>query len=165
MTLRDAPQNAVRSGFMGVGDAMAPGGYLGILPSIYMGRQAALIAAGALDAGGATARRLAAFNYLTRGPVFRSLHAEGRMLAALAEVTDRQLDHLCQVLDGTRPMVAAGGTWRSLPFASLNWLLAQPALMGDDWSLLEQLAPALGIHGFALGASVPSRMSSSMLLR
>ncbi len=165
MTLRDAPRNAVRSGFMGVGDSMAPGGYLGILPSIFMGRQAALIAAGALDAGGATSRRLAAFNYLTRGPVFQSLQSEAQMVAALTEVTDRQLDRLCQILDGTHPIVAAGGAWRSLPFAGLNWLLSQPALMQDDWLLLEQLAPALGIHGFALGASAPTGVSSSLLLR
>jgi flavin-dependent dehydrogenase len=57
--VRDAPQRAVRDGFVGLDDAVTPGGQMGIVPAMYTGLRAAQVAAEAIRAGDTSAGRLA----------------------------------------------------------------------------------------------------------
>jgi digeranylgeranylglycerophospholipid reductase len=104
-----APAWSAVPGFIGVGDAITPAGYLGILPAIYLGRQAALVAAGAIESGDGTAAALEYYEQIVRRRVMPELKAEYRILAGLADLPDDGLDAFCRSL----------GTHRlSLPFSA-----------------------------------------------
>lgn len=143
----DAPDNVVRDHFMAVGDAISPAGYTGILPAIYQGRQAALIAAEALEGGDVSAAALAPFDDFFRSVTLPGLQAELRATRALLALHDYEVDRLCQALN-----------WLHLPFPFLlsnpyvtnetaSWLGRQFALDPEDGALVarvfEQAHPSL----------------------
>jgi flavin-dependent dehydrogenase len=102
MVVGSAPDRVTMTGFMGLGDAITPGGYLGILPAVYLGRQAALVAIEAIDAGDTSANRLALYEHLYRQRMLPDLKSEYRTLVALANMPDGDLDTFCQTLGDQR---------------------------------------------------------------
>ncbi len=123
--MADAPERIVVDGFMGVGDAVTPAGYLGILPAIYLGRQAALMAVEAIEAEDTSARRLAPYEVLFRQRMLPQLVAETRALAGVGQMTDED----------------AGEFWRTLapgqhalPFAAHTHAI--------QWDAVGRLNPA-----------------------
>ncbi len=116
MALAAAPVPLVAGGFLPIGDAIAPAGFLGILPAIQMGRQAALIAIDAIEAGDTSARRMEPFQHLVRQRILPGLLAEARSLTALARASDDEIEAFCENQE-TRPI--------KLPFSaqarSLEW--------------------------------------------
>lgn len=102
-----APAHVTAAGFMGIGDSIAPGGYLGILPAIYLGRQAALVAAGSLDDDEPSAGRLALYDRLYRERILPDLNARYRAVADLMDLPDDELDACCGSLGGRRQAFAS----------------------------------------------------------
>lgn len=88
------PPQVTAGGFLAAGDAVSPWGYLGILPSIYLGQRAARLAAEAIAAGDTSAGRLAAYDRLYVRPLLRLLQEEQEQLLALAGLDDESLDRL-----------------------------------------------------------------------
>ncbi len=58
IAIDDGPARAARDGFLGLGDAATPAAHVGVLPAMYLGRRAALVAAEALDSDDVSGRRL-----------------------------------------------------------------------------------------------------------
>ncbi len=117
-------RHVVADGFMGLGDAIAPAGHLGILPSLYLGRQAALIAGEALEAGDTSARRLLLYERIFCQHFLPDLSAEAENLLNLSQMTDPEVEALCKSAGFGEGL--AGRAFRSLaPFAgharSLEW--------------------------------------------
>jgi flavin-dependent dehydrogenase len=90
----EAPARVTADGFLGTGDAITPAGGLGLLPAVHVGRQAALIAAEAMDNGGASAARLAAYDGFCQRQILPGLVEESQALEALLALDDAQLDAL-----------------------------------------------------------------------
>jgi flavin-dependent dehydrogenase len=90
MMIAGAPGRFVADGLMGVGDAVTPGGYLGILPAVYMGRKAALVAAQAIDSGDTSASHLAGYEAIIR-PMWPDLEAEAQTMLALSRMSDFEI--------------------------------------------------------------------------
>jgi electron transfer flavoprotein-quinone oxidoreductase len=139
MVLREAPEHVVSDGFMGIGDAITPGGHLGILPSIYLGRQAALTAAEALDTGDASAAALAPYEQMIRGPVLDSLETERKVILGLMRLSDDAIDRLCQTLHVMGLTAPFFGAWRTIAWETVGWFVKQFPLVARDWRLLEQV--------------------------
>jgi flavin-dependent dehydrogenase len=131
-----APDCVVRQGFMGVGDAISPAGYLGILPALYLGRQAALVAAGALDAGNVSAEALMPFDDFFRQALLPGLEAEARATMALVTMQDAEIDRLCTLLNALHlPVPFLQGSPRPVP-ETVAWLGQQLALDPADLDLV-----------------------------
>ena len=125
MVIRDAPQRVIRDGFMGLGDAITAGGHLGILPAIYCGRDAALIASEAMDSGNTSAECLAAYNPLSRGLIVRSLEAENKLVTNLTGMSDDDIDRLCQTLNTLHLATPYYSNWRTIAWEMVGSLLKQ----------------------------------------
>jgi flavin-dependent dehydrogenase len=98
----ETPQRVIADGFMGVGDAVTPAGYLGILPAVYLGRQAALIAVEAIEVGDTSVRHLMLYESLFRQRILPALEAETRNLMTLSRAPDDELASLCDDLAAHR---------------------------------------------------------------
>jgi digeranylgeranylglycerophospholipid reductase len=99
----------VRSGFLGMGNMLNLGATLGVLPAIYMGRQAALVAAEALDAEDVSARRLRSYGRGVQKRLERSMEQPLQQLMAFSELGDNDLDRICQRLSNLS--ATARGGW------------------------------------------------------
>lgn len=139
LVIRDAPQRFVRDGFMGLGDAVTAGGHMGILPAIYGGRQAALVAAEAIDSGDCSAECLASYGSLFRSVVLRSLEAESKLLRNLSGMSDEDLDRLCQTLNTLHLATPYFSNWRTIAWETVGSLLKQFPLVSRDWELLRRM--------------------------
>jgi flavin-dependent dehydrogenase len=95
--LRDGPIQVVRDGFMGVGDAVTPAAWIGLLPAIYLGRQAALVAAEALDGGDTSAECLATYQQAPRNMIMAARDRIETMWS-LAHLRDEDLSSLYELL-------------------------------------------------------------------
>ncbi len=80
MVIREIPNHVVCHGFIGIGDSVAPGGHLGILPCTFLGRQAARTAAQAIKRGDLSARGLAEYDRLFHGPILHGLDTESKII-------------------------------------------------------------------------------------
>jgi flavin-dependent dehydrogenase len=123
--LSETPQRVVADGFMGVGDAVTPAGYLGILPAVYLGRQAALIAVEAIDVGDTSARHLMHYEGLFRQRILPALEAETRNLVTLSRAPDEDLASFCDDLAAHR---------QALPFT--------PHIHAAQWDAVGRLSAA-----------------------
>ena len=139
MMLCDAPARVVSDGFMSLGDAVTPRGHMGILSSIYLGRRAALTAAGALDAGDVSASSLAPYEHLVNGPTFDSAEMERRVILGLMDMSDPEVERLCQTLHALRLAAPFFGTWRAIAWEAVGRLVKHFPLVARDSDLLERL--------------------------
>jgi flavin-dependent dehydrogenase len=139
MSVRDAPRSVVRDGFMGVGDAVTPGGHVGILPAIYLGQRAAETAADGIRAGDVSAGRLAPYDDLFHGPILRGLETEGRILLGLADMTDEELDRVCETLNGLNLAPFLLGRPWAMMCESFKWLVKDLPLIVRDRQLLRRM--------------------------
>jgi digeranylgeranylglycerophospholipid reductase len=139
MVVRDAPSRAVRDGFLGLGDAVTPGGQMGIVPAMFSGRRAAEVAAQAIRAGDTSAQGLAAYDRLLHGPFLRGMETEGKIILGLASMTDEEMDRVCQTC--ARLDLAPfffGEPWPMLR-ASVQWLVRALPLILRDGRLIRRM--------------------------
>jgi len=139
LEIRDVPAHVVGDGFLGVGDAVTPGGHLGILPSLYLGQQAARVVAAALQSGDTSAERLAPYDRLFHGPILRGLETEGHIILGLVGMSDEELDRVCQTLSRLNLAPFFFGDWRPIVGETLRWLARGLPLILRDWRLLRRI--------------------------
>ena len=139
LVLRQSPARVARDGFLGLGDAVTPGGHVGVLPAVYLGRQHALIAAEAMDAGDVSTLALAPYEQLLRSAILPNLEAETRLLACLTRMTDDELDRLCQSLREVSASTAFFSNWRTLTWEMMGWIVQQLPRVVQDWERLQSL--------------------------
>ena len=139
LVMRDAPVHVAQDGFLGLGDATTPGGHLGIIPSLYLGRQAALVAAEALDAGDVSRAQFQRYEQLFQDPILSSLEAERKLILGLMRMSDDEIDRLCETLHSLRLTAPFFGTWRTIAWEAVGWFVKQFTLVARDWDLLERV--------------------------
>ena len=139
LVLRDAPVHVAEDGFLGVGDATTPGGHLGIIPSLYLGRQAALMAAEALDSGDVSKAQFQRYEQLFQDPILSSLEAERKLILGLMRMSDDEIDRLCGTLHSLRLTAPFFGTWRTIAWEAVGWFVKQFPLVARDRDLLERV--------------------------
>lgn len=145
MVIRGIPRHVVSDGFIGVGDSVTPGGHLGILPSMFLGQQAARTVAEAAERGDLSARGLAEYDRLFHGPFLRGLDTETKIITSLAAMTDEELDRLGQTLGKLNLAPFFFGEWRPIAAATLRWFAAGLPLIVRDWRLIKRMLS--GTHG------------------
>ena len=132
MVLRPVPPRVVADGFIGVGDSVGPGGHVGILPCIFLGRQAGRLAAQAVRAGDTSRRALAPFERLYQGPLQRGLDTEYRIITSMATMTDDELDRVCQTFSRINLAPFFLGEWGPMLIETARWVLtALPLILRD----------------------------------
>lgn len=136
MTLRPIPPRVTADGFIGGGDSVGPGGHVGILPCLYLGQQAARVAAQALDRGDTSRKALLAYERLFHGPFQRGLDTEFRIINGLAGMSDPELDRVCETLSKINLAAFFFGEWRPMLTETARWLGRALSLILRDWSLL-----------------------------
>ncbi len=139
MELQSAPEHVVAHGFMGTGDAIAPAGHLGILPSIYVGRQAAFVAAEALDSGDLSAHALALSDAMLHESILPNLEAEAQAMLGMARLGDEEIDRLCQSLSAMNVSKPVFSNWRTLAWDVIGPLVREFPLLLHDWHRLHQV--------------------------
>lgn len=139
MTIRESPGQVVADGFMGLGDAVTPGGHLGILPALYLGRQAALVAAEALDGGTPTASALAPYQELLKEAILPNLEAETRLMSCLTRMSDDEIDRLCQALNKAPLPTPFFSNWRTLTWEMMGWMMQQLPRIVQNWETLQRV--------------------------
>ncbi len=139
LVMRDAPVTIAQDGFLGLGDATTPGGHLGIIPSLYLGRQAALLAAEALDSGDVSRVQFQRYQQLFQDPILSSLEAERKLILGLMRMSDQEIDRLCETLHALRLTAPFFGTWRTIAWEAVGWFVKQFPLVARDWELLERV--------------------------
>jgi flavin-dependent dehydrogenase len=142
VVIRDAPRQVVCNGFMGLGDAVTPGGRLGILPAIQSGRQAALVAAGAVDDGDVSAECLASYAPVFQSSVLRGLEAESKVMMGLTGMSNEEADRLCQTLQTLHLATPYFSNWRTIAWETVSWLMRQFPLGVHDWDVLRRTLQA-----------------------
>jgi flavin-dependent dehydrogenase len=131
VAIHDAPQRVARTGFMSIGDAATPAGHVGILGSIWLGRQAALVASEGLDSDDVSGSRLNRYGRLFHNKLVGSLRSERELMLGLARLPDQELDHLAHILKGL-PIAAPFFTgWQGIPWEAMKWLLQQEPYAGS----------------------------------
>ncbi len=122
VAINDGPARVARHGFLSMGDAATPAGHVGLLPAIYLGRKAGLMAAEALDSGDVSVQHLGTYAHLFHSKVLRVLRAERDMMLGLVALPDGDIDRLAQVLAGL-PLAAPFFTgWQGIPWEAAHWL-------------------------------------------
>ena len=139
LVMRDAPVRVAQDGFLELGDAMTPGGHLGIIPSLYLGRQAALVVAEALDSGDVSKTQFQRYEQLFQDPILSSLDAERKLILGLMRMTDDEISRLCETLHSLRLTAPFFGTWRTIAWEAVGWFVKQFPLVARDWDLLERV--------------------------
>jgi flavin-dependent dehydrogenase len=136
--LQNAPEHVVAHGFMGAGDTITPAGHLGILPSIYVGRQAAFVAAEALDSGDLSPRGLAAYDTMLHESILPNLETEAQAMLGMARLGDEEIDRLCQSLSAMNVSKPVFSNWRTLAWDVIGPLVREFPLLLHDWHRLQQ---------------------------
>jgi flavin-dependent dehydrogenase len=139
MVLRKIPPRVVRDGFMGAGDAVGPGGHVGILPSMFLGQAAARVGVEAVRASQPTAERLAAYDRVFHGRFQRGLETEGKIMAGLTHMTDEEIDRVCQTMSRINLAPFFFGEWRPILSATFRWIATGLPLILRDWKLIDRL--------------------------
>ncbi len=139
MVIREAPRHVVCDGLMGVGDSVTPGGHLGILPCIFLGKQAARIAARAIERGILSAKGLAEYDRLFHGHILRGLDMESKIITSLADMTDDELDRLSQTLSKINLAPFFFGKWQPIVAETLRWGTTSLPLILRDWRLIKRM--------------------------
>ncbi len=139
MVVRDAPPRMIRDGFMGLGDAVTPGGQLGIVPSMYTGWQAAQVAAVAIRAGDTSAEQLAPYDRLLRGSFLRGVETEGRIILGLASMGDQEMDRVCQTFSKMDLSPFFFGEVWPMARETVRWVGRALPLILRDWKLIRRM--------------------------
>ncbi len=139
MVLRATPPHVVRQGFVGVGDSVGPGGHVGILPCMFLGQEAGRTAAQAVASGDASRARLADYETRFHTPILRGLDTEYRIITSLSEMSDEELDRLCQTLSRVNLAPFFFGEWQPLLSATLRWVVTGLPLILRDWRLIQRM--------------------------
>jgi flavin-dependent dehydrogenase len=151
----EAPIRVTADGFMGTGDAITPAGGLGLLPAVYLGRQAALIGAEAMDGGGASAARLAAYDWFCRQAILPGLEEESRALAGLLALGDAQIDALAQMPGTLRLALPNLGARLNAAWEPITWSEQPPSIETPAFTATAQQPAAYGwLKEAALAVSV-----------
>ena len=140
MPLHEAPASLVAEGFIAVGDAATPAGQLGILPAIYLGRQAALVAAEALDGDDTTTDYLLAYDRFLRAQILPALQAEAKTTVALLKMSNDELDRLAELLNWLHLPIPFLGYNHNVEWDVVGGLVRQFPLTARDWELLKRVA-------------------------
>ena len=143
IVIRSTPPNVVRDGFISIGDAVGPGGHVGIIPCIYLGKQAAQIAAQALQEGNISAARLGEYNRICQGPILHGLDSEARIITSLSEMEDEQMDHLCQMLTQMNLAPFFYGEWKPIVSDTLRWFITRFPFILRDWRMIQRILKPL----------------------
>lgn len=122
VAVHDGPSRIARDGFLSLGDAATPAGHVGILGAMWLGRQAALVAAEALDVDDLSASRLSLYGHLFHNRLLRTLKAEQRLMLDLAQMPDAELDHLVQALAALPLAAPFFSGWQGIPWEAARWL-------------------------------------------
>lgn len=161
-----APKTVVRDGFIGLGDAITPNGRLGILPAVFMGRQAALIAAEAMDSGSVKAVDLQPYEQIYRRLILPLLEAESQATLSLLTMSDGELDRLSAVLNALHLPVPFLGHFPHVDWEVVDQLMRQLPLTDGDCGLLKQVVGSVDIARQRLGVlhdvRVPSQSDVAM---
>jgi flavin-dependent dehydrogenase len=145
ISIDEGPARVAADGFLSLGDAASPAGHVGILPAMYLGRKAALVAAEALDMNDVSAGHLALFGRLFHSKVMRVLHAEREMMLGLAHLRDDELDRLALVMAGLPLAAPFFGGWQGMPWEAALWFKRHfPAAAGQS-DLLKQILAHEGV--------------------
>jgi flavin-dependent dehydrogenase len=139
MVVRKAPRSSVRHGFVGAGDAIAPGGQAGIIPSILLGQRAAAVIADALDSGDVSAEALRPYQRLVSGSLLRGMAIESRMLTGLATMSDGELDRVAETLSRVNLATFFVGRPRAMLRATTRWLFRALPMIYRDRHLLARI--------------------------
>lgn len=139
MVVHDAPPRAVLDGFLGLGDAVTPGGQMGIVPAMFSGRRAAEVAAQAIRAGDTSAQGLAAYDRLLHGPFLRGMETEGKIILGLALMSDDEMDRVCQTCSRLDLAPFFFGEPWPMACALLAWIWRALPLIVRDWHLLRRM--------------------------
>ncbi len=139
IALRESPEHVVTDGFVGAGDAVTPAGHLGILPSIYMGRHAALAVAGGLDSGDTSAAAFASYDQMLHESILPNLEAEAKIMLGLTHMADDEIDRLCQTLKDLNLAVPFFSNWRTLAWGMVGSVVRQFPMLFHDWQLLQNV--------------------------
>jgi len=138
--IRHAQSTLVRDRFVATGDVLAPHGSMGPIAAIYCGRQAALVAAGAIDSGDTSAAGLAGYESLVREPILAQLEAEDSILSGLLRMTDDELDRLCQsLLAACAATSLFSGRERDIPWEALGRAVRDFPFLARDWAAYRPL--------------------------
>ena len=140
MPLREAPSRLVADGFIAVGDAATPSGQLGILPAIYIGRQAALVAAEALDENDTTTDYLLAYDQFFRALILPALRVEAKTTVALLSMSNAELDRLAELLNWLHLPIPFLGYNHHVEWDVVSGLVRQFPLTAHDRELLKRVA-------------------------
>jgi len=139
MVLRPVPRHVVKDGFIGVGDSVGPGGHVGILPSIFLGQKAAQTAVQAVRSGDVSQKGLANYERLYRGPLSRGLDFEYRIITGLADMSDDELDRVCQTLSRINLAPFSFGQWQPIAAETVKWIVTGLPLILRDRKLLRRM--------------------------
>ena len=140
-SMSSGQRQVVADGFMALGDAATPAGQMGILPAMYVGRQAALMAAEALDSGGVSRDDLAAYEQLCQALVLPALETETKTTVALMLLDDDEVDRLCQLLNWFHLPIPFLGYNQNVEWAVAPSLMRQLPLAAYDYNLLSRIMP------------------------
>lgn len=139
MVLMPVPPRVVGDGFIGVGDSVGPGGHVGILPCIFLGQKAAQMAVQAVRSGDISRRGLANYERLYLGPLSRGLDTEYRIITGLANMSDDELDRVCQTLSRINLAPFFLGKWQSMLAETLRWIVKGLPFILRDWKLINRI--------------------------
>jgi flavin-dependent dehydrogenase len=109
------------------------------MPCLYLGQQAARVAAQALRAGDTSRNALAAYDRLYHGPFRRGLDTEYKIITGLANMNDDELDRLCETLSKINLAPFFFGQWRPMAVETLKWLVTGFPLILRDWRLIRRM--------------------------
>jgi len=139
MVLRPVPPHVVLDGFIGVGDSVGPGGHVGILPCIFLGQQAARTAVQAVLSGDVSRRALADYERLYLGPLGRGLDTEYKIITGLVNMSDDELDRVCETLSRINLAPFFFGEWKPILAETFRWVVTWLPLVRRDWKLIQRM--------------------------
>ncbi len=139
MVLRPVPPRVVGDGFIGVGDSVGPGGHVGIVPCIFLGQRAAQTAVQAVHSGDVSRRRLLNYERLYLGPLARGLDTEYKIITGLANMSDGELDRVCQTFSRVNLAPFFFGQWQPMFAETLKWIVTGLPFILRDWKLISRI--------------------------
>jgi digeranylgeranylglycerophospholipid reductase len=122
VAINEGPTRIARPGFLSLGDAGTPAGHVGLLGAMWLGRQAALVAAEALDEDDVSESRLSLYGHLFHNKVLRTLQAERKLMLSLTQMPDADLDRLAQIMAQLPLAAPFFGGWQGVPWEAVRWL-------------------------------------------
>ncbi len=139
IVVRAAPKRVVRDGFMGLGDSVIPGGQSGIVTAMFLGQEAARVAAQAVRAGDTSTAGLAPYDRLFHGPILRGVETEGAIMMALTDMSDDEIDRVCQTMSTMNMEPFFFGETGPIVRETLRWTVREFPRIVRDWRLIRRM--------------------------